>query len=417
MNVPMDVTNAFMNGPSLVEMGGEGPLESTTFAVKDVFDVRGYRTGSGNPTWLKHAPTAHKHALSVERLLNSGSTLLGSTITDELAFSLSGTNVHYGTPLNRNAPGRIPGGSSAGSASAVAAGTVLFALGTDTAGSVRVPASYCGIWGLRPSHGRISMSGVVPLAPSFDTVGVLSSSGSILEAVLHSLLGGKSNPEVRQITQLVVASDLFDLVEPFVYEDLVTAANWLSKALEVPLVWKEVLGNEAVDECRSGFRHQQMTEVWQTHGQWIEKYKPTFGPGVAARFEMASKTTPMLDFEMATLKREVTTLLENAMLPSSLVVVPVTPSVAPVLHEHPEDKERLRQSIISLNSVAGISGAPELACPVVGSDGLPIGIGVLGLPGDDELLCKVAASLHAAGLRLPNLGRERELVDSEDAYE
>ncbi len=409
MKVPIDVTNAFINGPSLVEMGGKGSLESVTFAVKDVFDVRGYRTGSGNPTWLEHAPTARQHALSVERLLNSGATLLGSTITDELAFSLSGTNVHYGTPLNYKAPGRIPGGSSAGSASAVAAGTVQFALGTDTAGSVRVPASYCGIWGLRPSHGRISMLGTVPLAPSFDTVGVLSGSGTILEPVLHSLLDSKSNSEVRQIVRLVVASDLFDLVEPFAYEGLAAATHWLSKTLGVPLVWKEVLGSDAVDECRNGFRHQQMAEVWQTHGQWIQKYKPSFGPGVAARFEMASKTTPISDFEISTLKREVNSLLEEAMLPSSLLVVPVTPSVAPVLHEHPTDKERLRQSIISLNSIAGISGAPELSCPVVGSYGLPIGIGVVGLPGDDELLCKVATSLCTAGFDLPD--SSRVLVD------
>lgn len=406
MKVPADITDAFVTGPSLVEVGGSGSLDSITFAVKDLFDVRGYRTGAGNPSWLEHAPIAQHHALSVERLLSSGATLLGSTITDELAFSLSGTNVHYGTPLNYNAPGRIPGGSSAGSASAVAAGTVAFALGTDTAGSVRVPASYCGVWGLRPSHGRISMSGVVPLAPSFDTVGVLSSSGTLLEAVVRSLLDDTSNSEVRNITRLVVASDLFDLVEPGVYEDLVTATRWLSDALSTPLLWKEVLGNDAVVECRNGFRQQQMAEVWQTHGQWIERYKPSFGPGVAARFEMASKTTPMSDVEISTLKRAVISLLEDAMLPGSLLVVPVTPSVAPILHESPSDKERLRQSIIGLNSIAGISGAPELSCPIVSSDGLPIGIGVIGLPGDDELLCKVAASLHADGLEMsyPGVG-------------
>ena len=409
MKVPADITDAFMTGPSLVEMGGSGSLESTTFAVKDLFDVRGHRTGAGNPSWLEHAPVAQSHALSVERLLSSGAALLGSTITDELAFSLSGTNVHYGTPLNYKAPGRIPGGSSSGSASAVAAGTVAFALGTDTAGSVRVPASYCGVWGLRPSHGRISMSGVVPLAPSFDTVGVLSSSGTVLGAAIRSLLDSKPSLEVRHITRLVVASDLFDLVEPGVYEDLVTATRWLSSTLTTPLVWKEVLGNEALVECRNGFRNQQMAEVWQTHGRWIERYKPSFGPGVAARFEMASKATPISDFEIATLKRAIISLLEEAMLPDSLLVVPVTPSVAPVLHEPPDDKERLRQSTISLNSIAGISGAPELSCPVASSKGVPIGLGVVGLPGDDELLCKVAASLYTEGINMTDPGVD--LVD------
>lgn len=403
MKLPADSTNAFVSGPSLVDLGGEGPLAPLTFAVKDVFDVAGHRCGAGNPSWLERAPIARAHAPSVERLLASGATLIGSTITDELAFSLSGTNVHYGTPVNCKAPGRVPGGSSAGSASAVAAGTVAFALGTDTAGSVRVPASYCGIWGMRPSHDRIPVSGVVPLAPSFDTVGILSSSGSVLELVLRSLLGNQWRPAKRRITQLIAATDLFDLVESSVHGDLVAAAQQLSESLRVPLFWKEVLGKENIVECRDGFRRQQMGEVWQTHGQWIREYKPNFGPGVAARFEMASKVAPMTDSEARSLKRSVTALLEKLIFPDSLMVVPLTPSVAPPLAESPADKERLRQSIISLNSIAGISGAPELACPGFYSNGFPIGIGVIGLPGEDELLSQVAKHLYLQGFGVPDL--------------
>ena len=186
-----------------------GPLDGLTFAVKDLIDVAGHRTGCGNPTWLATHPPATVSAICVEQLLAAGARCEGKTITDEIAFSLLGENHHYGTPLNPAAPDRVPGGSSSGSASAVACGLVDFALGTDTGGSVRIPASNCGIWGLRPSHGFISVAGVMPLAPTLDTVGVFARDINVLEraaAVLlpdddhtavdhaaeHSLLGARS---------------------------------------------------------------------------------------------------------------------------------------------------------------------------------------------------------------------------------
>ncbi len=144
---------------------GEGPLSGLTFVVKDIIDVAGHRTGCGNPTWLATHPPATVHAVCVEQLLAAGGRAVGKTISDEIAFSLLGENHFYGTPLNPAAPDRIPGGSSSGSASAVACGLADFALGTDTGGSVRVPASNCGLWGLRPSHGFVSVAGVMPFAP------------------------------------------------------------------------------------------------------------------------------------------------------------------------------------------------------------------------------------------------------------
>ena len=148
-----------------------GPLDGLSFAVKDIIDVAGHRTGFGNPTWLETHPPATVSAVCVEQILQAGARCEGKTITDEIAFSLLGENHFYGTPLNAAAPDRVPGGSSSGSASAVSCGLVDFAFGSDTGGSVRVPASNCGIWGLRPSHDRISVAGVLPLAPTFDTVG------------------------------------------------------------------------------------------------------------------------------------------------------------------------------------------------------------------------------------------------------
>ncbi len=168
---------------------GNGTLDGLTFAVKDIIDVAGRRTGCGNPRWLETHPPAAVHAVCVEQLLAAGARCVGKTVTDELAFSLLGENPHDGTPLNPSAPERVPGGSSSGSASAVACGLVDFALGSDTGGSVRVPASNCGIFGLRPSHGRISVAGVMPFAPTFDTIGLFARRPALLARSASMLLG------------------------------------------------------------------------------------------------------------------------------------------------------------------------------------------------------------------------------------
>jgi amidase len=176
----MEKANAFVELFDL-EPYQDGDLRNLTFAVKDCIDIKDKVTGCGNPTWQKTHPPATVNAICVEQVLNQGATCIGKTITDEITFSLDGENAHFGTPLNPKAPERVPGGSSSGSASAVACGLVDFALGTDTGGSIRVPASNCGIYGMRPSSGTISSAGIMPFAPSFDTAGILAKSFDILE--------------------------------------------------------------------------------------------------------------------------------------------------------------------------------------------------------------------------------------------
>src|SRR5215207_7948504 len=167
--------DAFIEGVEEVDPTRSGLLDGLSFAVKDLIDIGGYKTGCGNPSWGDTHPLASMNAVCVEQLLDAGARCVGKTVSDELAFSLLGENHFYGTPLNPKAPDRVPGGSSSGSASAVACGLLDFALGPDTGGSVRVPANNCGVWGMRPSHGFISVAGVNPLAPTFDTVGILAS--------------------------------------------------------------------------------------------------------------------------------------------------------------------------------------------------------------------------------------------------
>src|ERR1700740_38278 len=168
--MPDDDINAFVPGPRVhIEGRPGGPLAGLTFAAKDLFDVAGYPTGGGNPDWARSNPIPTRHSWAVQRLLDAGATLIGKTITDEVSLGIVGENAFYGTPVNVRAPGHVPGGSSSGSAAAVAAGICEVALGTDTGGSVRVPASFCGLYGIRPTHGRLDLSGMLPQAPSSDT--------------------------------------------------------------------------------------------------------------------------------------------------------------------------------------------------------------------------------------------------------
>ncbi|MDQ2103939.1 amidase family protein, partial [Azospirillum isscasi] len=187
--MPNDPLNAFVpHGLSEIPGAADGPLAGLRFAVKDLFHIAGLPTGAGNPDWLRTHEVPQETAPAVRRLLDAGARVAGKTLTDELAWSLAGENAHYGTPENPKAPGRIPGGSSSGSASAVAGGAVDFAIGTDTGGSIRLPASYCGLYGLRPTHGAVPLDGSVPLAPSFDTVGWFAREAALLRRVGAVLL-------------------------------------------------------------------------------------------------------------------------------------------------------------------------------------------------------------------------------------
>src|SRR5262249_36134072 len=201
-----------------------GPLAGLIFAAKDIFDIAGHVTGAGNPDWLAlHAP-AERTAPVVQALVDAGATMVGKTHTDELSRGIFGENAHYGTPTNPKAPGRVPGGSSSGSAAAVSGGLVDFALGTDTGGSVRIPASFCGIFGIRPTRGRVSLAGVVGQAPSFDTVGWFARDAHLPARLGATLLaaGLGSPPRPRRT---IIATDAFAIAEPATANALLPVAE------------------------------------------------------------------------------------------------------------------------------------------------------------------------------------------------
>src|SRR5690348_6393211 len=236
-----------------------GPLIGLTAVVKDMYDIAGSRTGGGSPDWLAAQMPASRHAAAVEKILTAGATVTGKTICDEFFYSVSGVNAHYGTPPNTRAPGRIPGGSSSGSAAACGANACDFALGSDTGGSVRVPASFNGVYGLRPTHGRVDLAGAMAMAPSFDVAGWFANGPGILRRVGTVLLQGNAVKE--PVARLLIASDAFAQADA---EVAALCREFLNRSTDllVPAVEKAI-APEGFDGWREAFRVVQAKEVWE----------------------------------------------------------------------------------------------------------------------------------------------------------
>ncbi|MBI1774526.1 MAG: amidase [Proteobacteria bacterium] len=362
-----------------------GPLAGLTFAAKDLYDVAGVTTGAGSPEYLAtHAP-ATRHAPAVAALLDAGATLIGKTQTDELAFSLNGENHHYGTPINPAAPLRVPGGSSSGSASAVAGGLVDFALGTDTGGSVRVPASHQGIYGIRTSHGAISLAGIVPLAPSFDVVGWFAREPELMARVGEVLL-----PPAKPIParRLLVADDAFALAEPDVRASLMAALKEIAPALGP--VHHLRLAHEGLEAWLDCFRKLQTAEAWASHGHWIERAKPDLGLGVRERFLAGSRLTEA-DLAPALAGRErVRARLAQIMEPGDVLCLPSAADIAPLKGSSGETLERFRTRTLSLTSTAGLCGLPQISLPLGRARSVPVGLSLVGVGGADRALLDLA---------------------------
>jgi amidase len=385
----------FVIGPMrLAAARSEGALSGLSFAVKDLYDVAGTRTGAGNPDRLAEAPVAVEHAESVEALLDSGANLIGKTVTDELAFSLSGTNIHYGTPRNPAAPGRVPGGSSSGSVSAVADGLVDFALGTDTGGSTRVPASYCGVFGLRATHGRISRKGVFLLAPSFCSIGVFARSAAVLGQAWGALRStGSESDEIapaRRADRLVVVPELFELADPLASEVLLDAAASFATrsvvALEVAP--RGALGDPA--ELLAAFRAIQLYEAWELHGDWVSAHHESLGWGIASRFDSASHVDAATVARARVRRLRFQEDLARLLGVDGYLVQPATSGPAPRIDLDGAAKDDLRFRTMELTAPAGLAGSPVVAMPLATVGALPVGLALVGLPGDDDEVVRLA---------------------------
>ena len=388
-----DSLGAFVPGSDVhLEGAANGPLQGLVAAVKDIYDISGFVTGCGNPDWARtHGPAAATAPL-VRKLLDAGATVAGKTITDELAYSLNGQNAHYGTPANVNAPGRIPGGSSSGSASAVAGNLVDTALGSDTGGSIRIPASYCGLYGLRPTHGLLSLEGVMPLAPSFDTAGWFAREPEILLRVGQVLFSGVSGLTADWApSRLLRFADAFDLAVPQARDALAPLVTGLQQfigpAKEAEL--GEPGGGLGVWMLR--FRLLQAREIRQSHGAWIAETKPSFGPEVRERFDWVmslGEDEALAEAEEARgeLRGRVLELLGE----DGLLCLPTAPDRAPLTSSGAEDLRDHRSRVLSLTCVAGLCGLPQITLPLARVGGCPLGISLIGPPGSDLGLMKLA---------------------------
>ena len=373
--------------------GGSGPLAGLTFAAKDVFHVAGHRTGFGHPDWLRTHPPAGETAAAVQRLVDVGAALVGRTLTDELAYSLTGENPHYGTPVNPHAPDRIPGGSSNGSAAAVAGGLVDFSIGTDCGGSVRLPASYCGIFGMRPTHGRVPVTGVIPFGPSFDAVGWFARDADLLRRVGRVLLGGDAGaPPARR---LLIARDAFALVAPAVSAALGEAVDTLAKT--VGACGETIVSPAGLPAWFETFRVLQAAEIWSNHGAWIEATRPVFGQGVRDRLDWASRATPEMVGAAKARHVAIRSHLSGLFEPGDVLCLPTSPRVAPLKDTPTDDLEiRFRHHAMCLLCIAGLGGLPQISLPLASLDDLPLGLSLIGPRGSDIMLLDLAQRVAVA---------------------
>lgn len=386
-----DPLNAFCRHTHVaIDGSGTGSLARLSFGVKDVYHIAGHRTGNGNPVWLETHPPADRSASSVQRLLDAGARMVGKTHTDELAYSLNGENVHYGTPVNPKAPGRIPGGSSSGSAAAVAGGLVDFALGTDCGGSVRLPASYCGIYGIRTSHGLIPADGIVALASSFDTVGWFARSADQMRKVGDVLL---PQPVPWAPQSLFVAADAFAAVGPAVVAALAQGIARVTSVFPSVREVKVYAGDPA--EWSALFRVLQGDEIRAFHSDWIARHRPSFGPGIRERFQWVQTIDPADVAEAKPRREAVAAHLARLLAGEALLCLPTAPGIAPKLNTPAAELEAFRARAFALLSIAGLARLPQINLPVGMLDGCPIGLSLIGPRGSDRSLLDWTAAHFA----------------------
>ncbi len=383
MRVDRQESGAFFpDDDTVIAPVAAGPLSGLEFALKDLFDVAGRRKACGNPDWQRSHEAAPDHAAVLQTLLGAGARLNGVTITDELAFSLKGSNVHYGTPRNPAAPGRVPGGSSCGSAVAVASGLADFAIGTDTGGSVRIPASHCGIFGIRPTHGAVDDGGCMPLAQSFDVVGWFARDADLLRRIGDVLLP----PDTAKAGEIAIAAELLENPDPAVRDAF---HDWMRAHMPgVPVLR---LGT-GVGELARLIRNLQGIEAWRNHGSWYEEVRPAMAPDIRERMEWARSLDPEEEADCRRAIAGKVAELEKRIGGRSLIF-PTSPVVPPRIDADEAAFADYRKRVFRQTSLSGIMGAPQISMPLMLSDGLPVGISVMGVRGSDRSLLRLAGEI------------------------
>jgi amidase len=386
------MTSPFVPGSAVRIEGREGgPLAGLSFAAKDLFDVAGTPTGGGNPDWARQNPIPTRHSWAVQTLLDAGATLIGKTITDEVSLGILGENAFEGTPLNPAAPGHVPGGSSSGSASAVAQGICDTALGTDTGGSVRVPASFCGLYGIRPTHGRLNLAGMLPQAPSSDTTGWFARDAKTFARVSEVLLG-EAIPESLP-TRLIIASDAFGFAEPATAAALEPMVRRL-KAL-IPDTRFDLMAPPGLSVWGRAQRVLQPVEAWETFREWVERDNPRFAFSVAKGLVLGAMSSEADRGWAALMRQEVRGRMRFLLPAGAVLAIPTTPFPAPKAGLPLDVLTPLRDQILCLCAQGGLAGHPQISIPGATVEGRPVGLSLIAARGADALLIRTALALEA----------------------
>ena len=387
---PYDVLQAFVRENHIAINGsGEGPLMGMVFAAKDVFKILGSTVGNGHPEWLRtHEPDDFTSSIILQ-LLEAGADLVGKTIADELCYSISGENWNYGAPINPHDPRRYTGGSSSGSAAATAGGLVDFALGSDCLGSVRVPAAYNGILGMRPTFHRVPSDGEVPYCESFDMPGFMAASPEIFRKVAEVLLG--TDEKLERVKRLVIAKDCFEAVNQNVAEALKPAVDYLKENMDE--VKEVIVSKEGLKEWAEIFRVIQGYEVWKSYGGWVRKYQPHLNRGPKERLEWASTVT-MKEYKEAYAKRKgIMEQVGELVADGGVICLPTAASVAPLRTASLEEINATRLQSTHLTCISPLTETPQINLPMVSQYDVPLGLGIIGEWGTDRAMVDFAANM------------------------
>lgn len=378
-------------GSPLVRGAESGPLRGRTVAVKDLFAIAGHKVGAGSRAYLADASVEPETATAVRTLLDAGADVVGIAQTDQFAYSITGLNPDFGAPPNPAVPGAIPGGSSSGPASAVALGHADIGLGTDTAGSIRVPASYQGLWGLRTTHGAVSLKGVVPLAPRYDTVGWITRDGYMMLAA--ATVGLERRIETRLSGAILTSSAINAVAAP-------DAASAVAAVIDALVIAGAIAPPAEVDlpsarEMFEAFRVTQSAEAWRSHGEWVEAHPGALAPDIAARFEWARQVTPEREKEGLATVAGLAEVIDTA-LGNHVLVLPSAASAAPSVGAGEDILTMLREATLGMTAIAGLTGRPALSVPLAHTEGGPVGVSMVGPRGSDLALIELALEWQSA---------------------
>ncbi|MGI9478179.1 MAG: amidase, partial [Hyphomicrobiaceae bacterium] len=353
-------TDFLVPGSSVrIDRAASGPLAGATFVAKDLFDIAGHPTGAGNHDWASAHAIPTTHAWAVQTLLDAGATLVGKTITDEISLGILGENAFDGTPLNPKAPDRVPGGSSSGSVSAVAQSYCEFALGTDTGGSVRVPASFCGLFGIRPTHGRLPLTGMLPQAPSSDTTGWFARDAQMFARVASVMFDETVPPALP--TRLVIATDAFGFADDQVQAALQPMLKRLSSLIGETR--EDLLAPQGLSVWARAQRTLQPSEAWSTFKDWIERENPRLAFQVARNLASAAMISDMERNWASLMRDEARARLKHLVPPGTILCMPTTPSPAPLRGRPMRELDVVRDRITCLAAHGGLTGHPQLNLP------------------------------------------------------